>query len=344
MACRIADNQALQRLSDDIGLAPVCHSLRKDCHRGLERSSGNYALGAAGAAIGYCQGLFNRIGSPEEHTRYLIGRLVEMGAPLALSHELLWNYRQGETPSQYIDEACRPLLGTGRVPIIITNLDPEENKREVGEIFASDAPIYNGESMLVRLRLSRDSVFGASALMNGCVLGAYRGKQMPKMFPLFQADCGLEVLDDLIAVIQATGDATEKAVGKRIDTSKYINIAIGPFTDPGILEKHGDKITVAQFFVGPEDGIHSDGNVLVHGNCVGSPEDISYNIFEFAERVRKLGTLPTSIICGPSKPEWTERDNLERLRKYLELFEKATETMWGDIDREAREKVMSLIA
>ncbi len=223
MTCRIADNKKLQELSNDIGLAPICHSSRADCHRGLERSNGQYTLGAIGSAIGYCQGLFNRHGDPSEHTKYLADKLQQIGAPLPFSHELLWAYKGCELPSEYRRKACEPLLGTGRVPIIITNFDPATEIKEIADMFESDVPVYSGETMLVRLTLSsEESAFECAKLLNGLVIEATRAGQMPKMFPLFQADLCPEHLETL-----------KKLAWK---FKKYVNIAANPFTDQGVFE------------------------------------------------------------------------------------------------------------
>jgi len=60
MACKVADNQPLQRLRKDLGLPFQCHSLREHCVQGQSRQIGDFTMGGSGAAIGYCQALFNR--------------------------------------------------------------------------------------------------------------------------------------------------------------------------------------------------------------------------------------------------------------------------------------------
>jgi len=76
MACRIAENQPLSALREDLGIAKQCHSVRAQCVQGYKRVGGDYAMGVPGAALGYCQALFSPRENPRLHTEYVRGCLA----------------------------------------------------------------------------------------------------------------------------------------------------------------------------------------------------------------------------------------------------------------------------
>src|SRR5258706_11157052 len=122
MVCRVADNTPLKRFQLDLQLPSQCHSMRPNCIQGYEERTGNYALGLLGTALGYCQALFSYAGDPESHTRKVTRLLTEIDAPWVNSHELFWGHKLVESPSEFVDKAIKPLVGTGRVTVLITSL------------------------------------------------------------------------------------------------------------------------------------------------------------------------------------------------------------------------------
>ena len=109
MACKIADNEPLQRLRKDLGVPFQCHSLRDHCQQGADRRLGKATMGGAGAAIGYCQALFNRAGTSDIQSRLVLEVLSTINAPWSQSHELFWGYRHDETAAGFLQNALEPL-------------------------------------------------------------------------------------------------------------------------------------------------------------------------------------------------------------------------------------------
>ena len=335
MTCRIADNKPLRKLTADLGLPHKCHSLRGHCIQSLQRrESGDYAMCSPGAVMGYCQGLFNRgSGTPEDHTTHVIQKLEEIGAPHSRSHELLWNLRQAnESPGDYVLSAMKPLLGKGRVPVIITDYNSRRNSKEVEAIFNASPHVYEGETMLVRLALDSESVGSAGKMVNDLVGQARQSGKMPSMWPLFQGDLSLQEWNQLRLSVGADWD--------------YVNIAVTPYTSESVLDRLADQITVAQFLVGQTRGISKNGDVTLHPeSCLGTQHlNKSYNIFDYAEKLGERRILPTSIICGPSLQEWTDFDNQERLIAYLNQYKKATEQLWPRLEESTRKEVLAFPA
>lgn len=328
MVCRIADNHQLEQLQKELGIAPQCHSLRTDCIRALARPQGNYVMGGPGAAMGYCQGLFNKEGTPEEHTRKVREYLKSINAPHPESHELI--YRGEKNVADYIEKAIAPLRGTGRVPILITDLDPAKDMGSIEEILATKPAVHAGESILVRLGLNSNDSIGPTVKIINSLLDKSRSEcKMPTWWPLLQAPANSIDWNELKSKL---GDAW-----------KYTNIAVTPFSDESVYQ-HAKQITVAQFLVGKSEGITPEGNVTMpYEMCVGSSlGNKTYNIFDYAAQLKAHNLRPISIICGPSQG-WTLEQNLERVQKYIPLFKEATRTLWKLNDK-AREKVLSLPA
>ncbi len=338
MGCVIADNKPLKMLRKDLGLPESCHSSRGRCVRDLSVSdhystrSRDYTMASAGAAIGYCQGLFNRHGSADAHTRHVADQLSSIDAPWPRSHELLLGYSDTADIGEYLTMAMDPLKESGRVPILITQLDPRTDYDAIKSIVGTKPPVKDGETVLVRLSLaSEDSIKPTANLMKDILDNSYRERKMPRWWPLLQTDYGPS---EWAALIDALGQAW-----------KYTNIAVTPFTAPSSYDVVRDQVTVAQFLVGKADGVHSDGTVEVpYDSCIREAEENKYNIFRYAEHVNQEGLLPTSIVCGPSRPEWTLEDNLGRLRKFVPLFTGATKILWDHLDEETRKSVLNLQA
>lgn len=235
------------------------------------------------------------------------------------SHELFWGYRQNEQIEEYIQRAIAPLLDSGRVPVLITNLDPATDIKEIREIFNTKPLVIPGETILVRLALnSVHSIQPIADLMNEIVENARKTKQMPTWWPLIQAEFDL-----------ATWKKLKKALGENWN---YTNIAMHPFMDKNTIRELKPQITVAQFFIGAADDIHESGTVAVDlKNCAGqrSPNKKTFNIFQYTKQIKSSGLNPTCIICGPSLPHWTVGDNKNRLNKYMAVFVKAADSLWS---------------
>src|SRR6195952_1341359 len=127
MACHIAEKRPLSLLRSHLGLAAQCHSFRTTCSLSRGAPSGAGALGAPGAVLGYCQALFAYAGSPREHTARVRAALQGIHAPWSSSHELYWGFRGTESALDFVREGMEPLLGTGRVPVLITALDRSQD-------------------------------------------------------------------------------------------------------------------------------------------------------------------------------------------------------------------------
>lgn len=291
-------------------------------------------MGGPGAAIGYCQALFGRAGAPDVHTTAVLDALHSIDAPWARSHELYWGYRQNETADEFIGKAIAPLAGSGRVPVLISGLDPADDVSVIREILESKPPVFSGETILLRLLLkSEDSIGPTAALVKSILDEARRTASMPLWFPL----------------LQATFDVAQWArlKGALGEDWHYLNIAVNPFGAEPVLEEVGDQITVAQFVVGAADGLSPDGRITIPTGMkiYGAPEPpAAYNLFDYAARLRRLPFTPTCIVLGPSAPEWTYEHNLERLGKFLPLFREASETVWSRVAGRQREVIWGMSA
>lgn len=334
MGCKIAENKPLQRLADDLGLARQCHSMRGDCMQSLQRANaGKYAMSSAGAVMGYCQGLFYKSGNPEKHTQNIIEWLKDIDAPHYMSHELLWNNRTTEKASEYIQQAMEPLLGEGRVPVIITELDPATQGVELQEIFQAAPPLYNGETMLVRVQLNSDeSIRAIAIMMNEIIRHAQTEKKMPALWPLIQGNFTSEKWNMLKELLGTNWE--------------YTNIAVTPFTNESTLKMLKSQVTVAQFFIGKKEDINDNGQIQISSDmCIGGVSKTQrYDIVDYTKRLADNSLSPTCIICGPSLKEWDISYNKERVAKYTLLFRKATKHLWTDLSEKKMIEVLALTA
>jgi hypothetical protein len=333
MACRIAENKPLKKLASDLDLQHMCHSLRGDCIQSLERAQGEAVMGSPGAVLGYCQGLFVNSDKPEKHTSNLIKWLEDINAPHPKSHELLWTNRNSESATEYIDKAMQPLIGTGRVPVIITSYDTATDRDAINEILSADAKIYEGETALVRVYLGSAHSKKMSAIsLERMTKEVEEKRSIPKFWTLMQGDFPAKDWDKLR---QSSGKYWQ-----------YANVAATPFTSDEVLENLRDNITVAQFLVSSKKGIHADGTIEVSKEaCIGQEVTTrTYNIYEYAQRLSKNGILPTSIICGPSNPEWSIGYNKDRLETYLSHYKAATKDLWPSLKKDKRSEILALPA
>jgi hypothetical protein len=333
MACKVAENLPLQNLRHSLGLPFQCHSLRDHCAQGASRQLGDAALGGAGAAIGYCQALFNRAGTSDMQSRMVLEALSTINAPWSKSHELFWGYRHDETAACFLQNALEPLIGSGRVPVLISGLDPATEGDEIREIFCTQPALFPGESILLRLVLKgEDSIDATVSVINSLVTDALRSGQMPVWWPLLQAGFTLGQWARLRA-----------ALG---DSWRFVNIAVNPFVDEAIIADLADQITVAQFVIGLSEGIHSNGNITLPSEMKihGAPPEAAYNVFDYARTLQKANILPTCILLGPSAETWTFDQNVARVAKFLAVFREAANLLWEPIEPRNREVVWSLAA
>lgn len=333
MGCKIAENRPLQDLRKALGLPFQCHSLRDHCQQGADRRLGEAAMGGAGAAIGYCQALFNRTGTSDLQSRLVLKALREINAPWSQSHELFWGYRNDETASGFLHNALEPLIGNGRVPVLISGLDPAIDADEIREITSTQPTIFAGESILLRLVLkSEDSIDSTAGIINSLVSEAFRSGQMPVWWPLLQASFTLKQWGRLRA-----------ALG---DNWQFVNIAVNPFVDEATIAHLAKQITVAQFVIGLSDGIRSNGNISlpnemkIHGAASGA----AYNVFDYARSLQQAKILPTCILLGPSAETWTFDQNVARVARFLTVFREAANVLWEPIKPSNRQVVWSMAA
>ena len=187
MACRIADNKPLAQLSRELAIPPRCHGKRRECIQGFQTHGDEFVMGAAGAAIGYCQALFANAGDARQHTEKVQRLLREIEAPWCESHELQWAYRLNATATDFVSSACAPLLGCGRVPILITALDPARQAEELEAILATSPAVPDSESILVRVVLnSTESAKAMAAILRTLLSNARAERRMPRWWPLLQ--------------------------------------------------------------------------------------------------------------------------------------------------------------
>jgi len=333
MACKVAENLPLQNLRKTIGLPFQCHSLREHCIQGANRQLGNAALGGDGAAIGYCQALFNRAGTSDIQSRMVLEALSNINAPWAKSHELFWGYRRDQAANDFVSRALDPLRGSGRVPVLISGLDPATDSDEIREIFRTQPALFPGESILLRIVLkSEDSIHATAVLINSLVSEALRLGQMPVWWPLLQASFSLEQWALL-----------REALG---GNWKFVNIAVNPFVKEAIIADLADQITVAQFVIGLSEGIHSSGNItlLDEMKIHGAPPSATYNLFDYAKTLQQANILPTCILLGPSAETWTLAQNVARVARFLDVFREASNVLWANIEPHSRKVVWSMAA
>ncbi len=334
MACEIAANEPLSRLRDDLGLAHQCHSIRVKCFKGLSRRSSELALGVPGAALGYCQALFNYSGSPSDHSMKVARCLSEINAPWSQSHELYWGYRTGESPEGFMEAGMRPLLGSGRVPVVITGLDARDDFALIDRIVSSRPPVVPGETVLVRIVLkSNHSAKSAASLVTRLVDKAEQNAEMPPWWPLFQSDGPVDLWNGV-----------RRELGERW---RYVNVAINPFTPKGIAEFIGEQVTVAQTPIGLARGMSDEGTIRLEPGMVisGAPDSGEWRFDEFMRTLLEVcSAVPTLIVLGPSLPSWSDKDNIERIQRFLPLLRKACAMLWRGLSASRQEEVWRLSA
>lgn len=331
-----ANNLPLELLRRDFGLERRSHSVGTDSGLCLEQQTDPYTMAAAGAAMGYCQGLFVREGTPEEHTQHVMEYLLHISAPWSRSHELLLdNRREEESITDYINQAMIPLQGIGRVPVLITSLDPAlaKDRETIEEIIHTKPIIHPGETILYRVVLSSSASIEAIADIMGKSLQESRKRgEMPRWWPLLQGEMSTEGW---------------KALEIGLESSwKYANLAITPYTPREVLHDYASQVTVAQFLVGAKEGIDADGTITVPtAMCIGGkPKTQPYNLFDYTRILQQEGISPTCIVCGPSLPEWTVVENKARLGRYLSLFREASTSLGTENRERVCERVINLSA
>lgn len=333
MACSIAENEPLKALRNELGIPNQCHSLRKDCFHKLNHPVGNYTLGIPGAAIGYCQALFKKVGNSKENTQFIVKELEKMQAPWSKSHELYWGNKIEESTEDFLRNSVEPLLGEGRMPVLITPLDPKNDIKTIREIAACTPFVFEGETTLIRIVISNtESVDNIVELMQEILSSCKDKKEMPRYWFL----------------LQATGDFNDWVYMqvRMGDDFKYVNIAVNPFTVDNLPQSCNDNITVAQVILGHKEGIENDGTISlpVGMKITGAKECDSYNIFDYFKKLDTINTAPTLIILGPSLPEWTNKYNAERIEKLLPLMKAACDGLWDGVSEARRKMVWKLTA
>lgn len=332
MVCRIAENEPLRALRAELGLELVCHGRRDDCLHGYPVAEAG-ALGAPGAALGYCQALFERRGTPEQHTERVAALLQEIGAPWAESHELYWGHRGSLKAAEYVDAAIRPLSGNGRVPILITGLDPLHDRPVVDEILAAEPPIAPGETVLMRLVLKgEDSLAATAELMRRLYGAALAQRRMPSWWPLVQ------------------GELTSEGWSRFRETCGklwgLVNVAVNPFVGDEEFEVVREQVTVAQVPVGGLNCVAADGTVqLPVEMAVARPRGrTEYSLPGYFERLSQLPSVPTIIVLGPTLPGWDDGVNQLRIAGLLPHLRRTVDALWGGVASEDREWIWGLRA
>jgi hypothetical protein len=333
MVCSIADNTPLKKLEIELNLPPRCHGKRRECIHGFETQDGDFVMGLPGTALGYCQALFNNTGHPTTHTEKVMRLLSEIEAPWSNSHELFWGYRGAETPSEYLEQGIKPLLGTGRVPILITGLDPGASRSELEAIMATSPAIPQNETVLVRTVLTDgDSLKKITIVLRDLLAKARATKTMPKWWPLLQGNL-------------RTADWERLRDGLGTDWD-YVNVAVNPFVSDEAFELFRDQITVAQIPVGFATGIRSDGNIHIPAEMkiTGATKGGGYSLPEFATKLYTLRMPPALIILGPTQPGYSDVDNQKRLAILMPLLQRACDTLWQSLTPERRAAVWRMAA
>lgn len=333
MACRIADNKPLAKLSQELGLMQKCHSRRLSCIQGLELPSTDFVLGVSGAAIGYCQALFSNAGDPSLHTQKVQRLLREIEAPWHKSHELQWSYRNNATAKDFISGACAPLLGIGRVPILITSLDPAREGNELKAILETVPTVPESETILVRVVLSgTESAVAVGIMLQDMLAKARAQRRMPNWWPLLQGS--IPVRD---------WKMIKTMLGKDWD---YVNVAVNPFISADVFTEVESQITVAQIPVAKAEGIHTDGHVQIHSTVkfLGATDNASYSMPEYAGRLSCLPTAPVLIVLGPSEQDWSDGENQERISNLLPLVHQVCDQLWNKLTPRRRNEVWRLSA
>jgi hypothetical protein len=333
MVCSIADNTPLKKLQGELGLPQRCHGKRRECIRGFETRSGDFVMGLPGTALGYCQALFNYAGHPAEHTEKVIKLLNEIDAPWSYSHELFWGYRQSEAPGEYVEQGIKPLLGTGRVPVLITSLDPNRHRLDLQAIMATSPALPENETVLVRTVLAdEDSVRGAIDMIRRIVARARATGAMPNWWPLLQGNLALEEWTRLRNELGTDWD--------------YVNVAVNPFVSDDVFELVQDRITVAQIPVGLANGISADGWIELPAGMkiTGGGDCPVYSVPRFGAKLCHLPAAPTLIVLGPAQPGWSDLQNQQRLAALMPALRNLCDMMWQSLSSGRREEVWRMVA
>jgi hypothetical protein len=333
MGCKIAENLPLSKLATTLGVPLRCHGRRHACIQNLSMEAGDVVLGASGAVLGYCQALFQPSTTPTEHTIKVKRLLSEIDAPWAQSHELFLGHRGSRTTMNFVSGAFEPLRGTGRVPILITGLDPADDAVELEKIVASSIPVPESQTVLVRVVLkSPDSIDAAAKMLLRMVDGARSNRRLPLWWPLLQSALPVSEWQRLRSLLG--------------DVWHYTNIAVNPFADDALFDEASEQITVGQIAVGKTEGIYDDGRISVapEMKILGSEAIGSYSLYDFLERLAKLRVVPTLIVLGPSQLGWNDEENQNRLVRLLPLLRRGCDTLWHGLTPERRNEVWKLAA
>ena len=333
MVCSIADNNPLKKLERELNLPRRCHGKRRECIHGFATQDGDFVMGLPGTALGYCQALFNYAGKPDAHTSKVAQLLKEIKAPWANSHEMFWGHRKAETPAEFIERGIAPLLGTGRVPILITGLDPGKSRVELEAIMETTPAVPENETVLVRVVLNDEkSLQEISGVIRVLLARARLTGAMPKWWPLLQG-----------AIPASSWSGLKNSLGSDWD---FVNVAVNPFTPSDVFEEVESQITVAQIPVGKAEGVHADGGVQLHPDVriLGAAQNARYSMPAFAKQLEFLSGAPTLIILGPSLPDWSDGDNQERIASLLPLIRSSCDTLWCRLSPQRRDEVWKLVA
>lgn len=336
MACVIASNKPLRRLQAFLGIEESCHSrLRPEgCIHGLLPQSGLAA--SMGGAVGSCQALFRLQGDPSEHTERVRDMLGRAGMVWPKSHEIFWGYKPPTmTPADYIASATKPLLETGRVPIIITSFDAGENVEEIDQVMKVDPGVPEGEVLLMRILLkSEGSLVAGTNLIQRLLCQAQETGQMPKWWPVFQG-----------ALSPDTWERFQEIVG--VEYWRYVNIAVNPLVQSSTIALLAEQITVVQVPIGKAEGMGTDGTICIPKEMplTGSTNSMSYNLFGYFEQITKLEIAPTVVLLGPTLPGWTDEIDVERVARAAGLLKVALgNILWDDVPSNRRRELISLEA
>jgi hypothetical protein len=333
MGCHLAENAPLKKLSSELDLPLQCHSFRRGCRQGLSQPTGEVALGAPGAVLGYCQALFGLRQGAAEHSTFVRDTLREINAPWWASHELFWQHKGDREAGEFLDAALQPLLGSGRIPVVITGLDPAADSFAIEEILDARPACAAGETILFRLPLkSVESIPVAVALLHRLLDRAREEGVMPAWWPLFQANFA-----------PTSWQAFRSAAGS---AWSYANVAVNPFTHPESFDVVRSQVTVAQLPIGLAEGMSETGQIhLAPGMVIsGAPDGASWNINDYANTLRQLPMAPTLIVLGPSLPEWTDDMNRQRLLRFLPLLQDACTRIWKGLPAKRRDLILGLAA
>lgn len=333
MGCKIAENEPLKRLRMDIGLPLQCHSLREDCIHKLQRADGNGTMGIPGAAIGYCQALFRKTTSSEDNTRKIIKNLQEIKAPWHLSHELFWGDKGSEPLEEFLTNSMLPLIGNGRIPILITPLNLDTDYEVIKEVLTVYPKVLNNETILLRVIISnKQSIDNAVKIIKAQVAEANLNKEMPKWWLLLQGDMDMSLWNYLRSQLA--------------ENWQYSNLAVNPFTVDNLPDFCWEQVTVGQVVIGHKEGVNNTGEIsLPSGMKISGAKELDkYNLYDYFKKLSVLNTSPTLIVLGPSLPEWSDEYNQERLNVLMPVFKDALPILWNDLHTSRVNMVLSLTA